>query len=86
MDDCLNSLNRLPTTVKRDENNTVVRMIENVITEYFPLFTLMEPEANFLTAFFLMFDILNTLPFVFHFTKDRVSYDSYYIISEIFHF
>ena len=61
-------------------------MIEKIITEYFPLFVLIGPEANFLTAFFLVFDILKTLPFAFHFTKDRVSYDSYHIISEIFQF
>ena len=86
MDDWLNSLRRLPTIVNKDENSTVVKMIENIITEYFPLFSFTEPEANFFTAFLLIFVILISLPFIFLFTKGMITYKSYHIISEIFHF
>ena len=57
MDEAVNSVTRLPTIVKSDENRTVVSIIENVITAYFPGLATSELIASFLTVFFLMFDI-----------------------------
>ena len=85
MEEAVNSLSRLPTIVKNDENRTVVSMTENAITAYFPLFVFKELRASLLTAFLLLFDILRTFLFVFYLTEDRVAYNSFQNSTEIFH-